>query len=66
VKLNWNFLWLAMLAVLALSTAGCGGISAGQTISPASFFLPGLLKNDAPTNAPVTPPEISKEFASAK
>ncbi len=59
-----------MLAVLALSTAGCGGISAGQTISPSSFFLPGLLKNDTPANvpanAPVMPSEISKEFASAK
>jgi hypothetical protein len=55
-----------MLAVLALPTAGCGGISAGQSISPASFFLPGLLKNDTPTNVPVMPSEISKEFASAK
>ena len=55
-----------MLATLALSTAGCGGINAGTSVSPASFFLPGLLKNDAPTNAPVAPPEISKEFASAK
>jgi hypothetical protein len=55
-----------MLATLALSTAGCGGINAGTSVSPASFFLPGLLKNDTPTNTPAALPEISNEFASAK
>jgi hypothetical protein len=55
-----------MLATLALSTGGCGGINAGTSVSPASFFLPGLLKNDATTNAPAALPETSKEFALAK
>jgi hypothetical protein len=55
-----------MLATLALSTAGCGGINAGTSVSPASFFLPGLLKNDVATNSPVALPEISTEFASTK
>jgi hypothetical protein len=56
-----------MLMALALFGAGCSGINAGTSVSPASFFLPGLLKADAPqTNAPVSFPETSKEFASTK
>jgi hypothetical protein len=55
------------MPALILFCAGCGGISASQSVSPASFFLPGLLKADPlQTNAPVALPEISKEFASAK
>jgi len=34
-------------ALLAL-TAGCSGIHASHSVSPASFFLPGLLKADPP------------------
>jgi hypothetical protein len=58
----------ALLAAMALSGAGCSGINTGTSVSPASFFLPGLLKNDAPcaTNAPISFPETSKEFASNK
>jgi len=55
-----------MLSAAALGLAGCSGINAGTTVSPASFFLPGLLRNDAPAHAPVAPPEISKEFAVTK
>jgi hypothetical protein len=36
---------MAMLAVVALLGVGCGGINASQSVSPASFFLPGLIKN---------------------
>ncbi|HZL14466.1 MAG TPA: hypothetical protein VFC85_10045 [Verrucomicrobiae bacterium] len=57
---------MAMLSAAALGLAGCSGINAGTTVSPASFFLPGLLRNDAPAHAPVAPPEISKEFAVTK
>ncbi|HEY3931206.1 MAG TPA: hypothetical protein VGM58_02435 [Verrucomicrobiae bacterium] len=58
---------LAMLLTLALFGAGCSGINAGTSVSPASFFLPGLLKADSPqTNAPASFREISKEFASTK
>jgi hypothetical protein len=44
-----------MLAFLTLFVAGCSGINAGTSVSPASFFLPGLMKADPPasTNAPV-------------
>jgi len=66
VRLNWKFLWLAIpAAAFALSGAGCSGINTSGSVSPASFFLPGLLRNDAPapTNAPVAPLEISTTFA---
>ena len=53
-----------MLMALALCGTGCGGINASQSVSPASFFLPGLLKADLPaTNAPVALPENSREVA---
>ncbi|HUZ07918.1 MAG TPA: hypothetical protein VMV89_10580 [Candidatus Paceibacterota bacterium] len=53
MKLNWNFALFALLAATALSAAGCSGINASQSVSPASFFLPGLLRADPPqTNAP--------------
>ncbi|MGA3285132.1 MAG: hypothetical protein ABSD57_11835 [Verrucomicrobiota bacterium] len=64
MRLNGNFLWLAMLMALALCSAGCGGINASQSVSPASFFLPGLMKADpSSTNAPAALPENSKEVA---
>jgi hypothetical protein len=53
-----------MLMALALGSTGCGGINASQSVSPASFFLPGLMKADPPsTNAPVASPDNSKEVA---
>jgi len=59
----------ALFAALALFGAGCGGINATGTVSPATFFLPGLLKNDTPiavlTNAPAALPDPAKELASA-
>jgi len=64
VRINWNFLRLALLAALPLAGAGCGGINASQSVSPASFFLPGLLKNDAPAKPTDLTPVISTEIAS--
>jgi hypothetical protein len=56
-----------MLMALAFVSAGCSGINAGTTVSPATFLLPGILKAAPPqTNAPVSFPETSKEFAQAK
>ena len=58
VRINRNLL------ALAVDGAGCGGINASQTVSPATFFLPGLLKADSPsTNPPAVRPETSKELA---
>ena len=44
-----------MLAFVLLAGAGCSGINASGSVSPATFFLPGLMKADPPaaTNAPV-------------
>ena len=41
-----------MLAFMTLWGAGCSGINAGGSVSPASFFLPGLMKDDPPAGAP--------------
>jgi hypothetical protein len=55
VRLNWNFPRLAMLAFMTLWGAGCSGINAGGSVSPATFFLPGAKADPSPaaTNAPV-------------
>jgi hypothetical protein len=64
VGLNRNFLWLAMLTAVALFAAGCGGINAGGTVSPAMF----LMKTGPPatTGVPMLAPEPSKQFAQAR
>jgi hypothetical protein len=56
---------LGLLAALAFLGAGCGGINASQSVSPASFLLPGILKADPPatTNAPVAVSELSDQLA---
>jgi hypothetical protein len=62
VKLNWNFILFAILPVLALSGAGCSGINAGGSVSPATFLLPGLMKADPPKANPlVLPAETPKQ-----
>jgi hypothetical protein len=67
VRINRNLLALAMLVALAVGSAGCGGIYASQSVSPASFFLPGLMKAGPPsTNAPTALPETSREVASTR
>jgi hypothetical protein len=57
-----------MLVFLTLFSAGCGGINAGTTVSPASFFLPGLLKADPPpaTDAPVAVSAPFQQLAQAR
>jgi len=40
---------LFWMAVCALGCAGCGGFNGSHSVSPASFFLPGIIKaNPAP------------------
>jgi hypothetical protein len=43
-----------MAPVMILSLTGCGGISASPSVSPASFFLPGLLKAEPQQPQPDT------------
>lgn len=60
-------LWgLALLAPLAAMLSGCGGFTGSHSVSPASFFLPGLMKNDVHQPAPgeptpPTPAEVQAE-----
>jgi hypothetical protein len=69
VRLNWKFLWLAMLTALSLSLTGCGGVNVGGSVSPATFFLPGV-KNNVPapavTGAPVIASKPSQQFVQAR
>lgn len=59
VKRKAAILLAAPMAALFLS--GCGGFQAAPTISPASFFMPGLIRNDhkqdAPQETPVQSPD---------
>ena len=59
---------MAMLTAVALLGVGCGGINASQSVSPASFFMPGLLKASPPsTNSmPVMLIEKSNQIASVR
>jgi hypothetical protein len=58
---EWKTLRWALLASVVAGGAGCGGLNASHSISPASFFLPGLLKADPPK----PPPEPSAPAAQA-
>jgi hypothetical protein len=58
---------LAMLAMFVLCAAGCSGIHQSGSVSPATFFLPGIMKAEPlKTGSPVSLPEPAKEFASVK
>ena len=68
VRLNGNFVRLAMLALLLMAVAGCSGINASGSVSPATFFLPGLMMADPPVASPVpvTVSAPSPQFALAQ
>jgi hypothetical protein len=57
-----------MLAFITLFAAGCSGINTGASVSPATFFLPGLMKADPPaaTNAPVAVSAPFQQLALAR
>ena len=52
VKLNRKAVLALILAALAGFGAGCSGINASQSVSPASFLIPGLLKVEPPPADP--------------
>ena len=58
-----------MLTALAVSLTGCGGVNVGGSVSPATFFLPGV-KNNVPapavTGAPLVVSKPSQQFAQAR
>jgi hypothetical protein len=57
---------LAGLPLAALVAGGCGGFQGSHSVSPASLFLPGLIrydqKPDAPHPAPVQPPAAPENY----
>jgi len=50
LKLTW--IWIGLSGLLCVAT-GCSGINASHSVSPASFFLPGLIR--AEPDAPPAP-----------
>jgi hypothetical protein len=60
LKRNWKLFQVASLLIILVLGAGCGGIRASKSVSPASFLIPGLLKNDVPaaqdSTIPASPP----------
>jgi hypothetical protein len=46
------------LAALVLLNTGCSGINASKSVSPASFFLPGLMQAPLPAS-PAVPAGIA-------
>jgi hypothetical protein len=65
VKLNRKHKTFASAMVIILLGAGCGGINASHSVSPASFFLPGLLQADPkqPSTAPTIQPGPVQQLA---
>ncbi|MEI8288054.1 MAG: hypothetical protein WCH99_01165 [Verrucomicrobiota bacterium] len=57
---------MLLLPALPLLLVGCGGINASKTVSPLDFFMPGLIKNDVPANAPFFPGGTAAELATAR
>jgi hypothetical protein len=55
VRIHRKFWALAAFPVLLILGSGCGGISASQSISPATFFMPGLMQATPPTVDPLAP-----------
>ncbi len=67
MRLNWKILRVVLYPAILLLGAGCGGISASKSVSPATFLLPGLLQTGpAPTHQDAVPPtedESAKQLA---
>jgi hypothetical protein len=42
-----------LAAFLAVTVVGCGGFAASKSVSPASFFLPGLIQNTPASESPL-------------
>ena len=54
LSLNRNHFRMAIIPAVLLLGAGCSGINASHSISPASFFLPGLVQAPPAQAAPAT------------
>jgi hypothetical protein len=54
-QLRW-----AVIPLVALWVTGCSGINASHSVTPASFFLPGLIQVP-PEEVPLVPDDLEKE-----
>jgi hypothetical protein len=68
MRFNYKLSRLATVLTMGLLLAGCGGINASKSVSPASFFLPGLMKVEPKesrpdTTVPAPPPVTQVAFA---
>ncbi len=50
--LNWKIAGLAICASVLLLGSGCSGINNTQSVSPATFLLPGLMQANPPLAHP--------------
>jgi len=60
VQLDWKPARLVIGLALVLSGAGCSGINTTQSVSPATFLLPGFFGQASPATPAVSTP-ISTE-----
>jgi hypothetical protein len=59
VKLNWKVVLAVFSVAFAIANSGCSGVNAQGSVSPATFLLPGLIRNDVPpadSTAPLPKP----------
>jgi PBP1b-binding outer membrane lipoprotein LpoB len=54
VQLDWKPVWLLAVLALALLGAGCSGVNTSQSVSPATFLLPGFFGQTTPPPADAT------------
>jgi hypothetical protein len=55
MKVTLRKTWWLAAVILTGCLTGCSGINTTQSVSPASFFLPGLLKSEPTKRAPTDP-----------
>ena len=58
-----------MASLLLAACTGCGGFNGSKSVSPGSFLIPGLMKNEVPPPAVETPelvPQTATSLASLR
>jgi hypothetical protein len=57
--------WVGIVVFASAATllAGCGGIQAQRSVSPASFFVPGFMKLESKPGHPAIFPEPGQQVA---